>query len=285
MRAGQRLDGDVLAGQGDPARHEEVVGEELEAEVVEPCQVALLAGDAGPAEGPAAFAEQRPDVFGDEARDRHRLVDRHAGVAALLADAGAVLEGRHAGGEEAVHGAQLAHHRGARLTQVLLAVGVAQRVGLLRGAAGRDVRDGVVARAHLGDDVGPEALSQASSKRSAALPTTAMPERLALGGRLLRQRDGLVERADLDVDELLLDATVDDALVRVHHDADAAVHRHGARLVAAHAAGAGGRAGYARRASRRSTCGRWPRRSRRCPGSRPACRCTPTARPCTARTS
>ena len=71
----------------------------------------------------------------------------------------------------------------------------------------------------------------------------------------------------------------------VDADGDAAVHRHGERLRAAHAAEPGGQRDRAGRACRSNRFGGdGARTSRRCPAGCPGCRCRSTTRPSSART-
>ena len=97
-----------------------------------------------------------------------------------------------------------------------------------------------MAGAHLGDDVRLPAQLQRAGEEIGRVAVQADAQRAAFGLGLLRQRDALFQGVHLHVQELLLDADGDDVRVGVHHQADAAVHRHGARLVRAHAAQAGG---------------------------------------------
>ncbi len=65
----QALELDLGPGLADPAGQGLVLGELLEDGLVRGVDVLRFAGERRPAEGPLAEAEQRPDVFGDEARD------------------------------------------------------------------------------------------------------------------------------------------------------------------------------------------------------------------------
>jgi hypothetical protein len=62
----------------DPALQVRVVREEREHQFVGARDVGGIPGERRPAERPLAFAEERADVLGDEARDRERVLE--AGV-------------------------------------------------------------------------------------------------------------------------------------------------------------------------------------------------------------
>ncbi len=97
-----------------------------------------------------------------------------------------------------------------------------------------------MAGAHLGDDVRPPAQRQRPGEHLRRVAVHADAQGAALRLRLLGQLDPLLQRVGLNVQEFLVDAGGDDVGVGVHHQADAAVHGHGAGLVRAHAAQARG---------------------------------------------
>ena len=230
----------MLAGHVDPALHQGVALADFQSQIVQTSQVGGVAGHAGPAEGAAALAEQGTDVGGHKALDLLGLLLGHAGVDALLADAGAVLEGLDTALLELDHGAQLALHGLAGVVHILLTVLAAVDVSLLAGVAGGDVGDGVVAGTHLGDHGGQIVLGQGLLVDVGGVADHADGDGVVLGDVLLGDLPGLVQGVDLHIHVVLGDAAVDDALVSVGQDDHGAVHLAGPGLVAAHAAGTSG---------------------------------------------
>ena len=144
----------MLAGQLDPLNRCSVCGEHVEYQVVDFRQIAGFSRETGPSEWPASHQEKWTNVGRHEAGNRHGFFFRHTGIAALLANAGAILENANTFPVEFVHSSQLRLHRLARLGQVDRAVALAQPGRLLRRISGRNVRQWIVAGAHLGNDIG-----------------------------------------------------------------------------------------------------------------------------------
>ena len=94
---------------------------------------------------------------------------------------------------ETDHRLELRDHRFPGAAEVLVAVAQAQRVGLLRGEPGGDVRQRIVARAHLGHDVRPPAAFEHRREHLGRVPDQPDPDRPAFVTRLLGQRDRLLK--------------------------------------------------------------------------------------------
>ena len=151
---GQALEGDPLAGQGDPAVEGLVVGELLEHGPVGGGDVGGVAGQGHPAERPLALAEQRADVGGQEAGVVEGPVE--AAELGLGAQAVAVVEDLGAPVEEADHGLAVGGHRLPGPAGQLARVGAGHLGGGLGGQVGGDVAERVVGAGLVGDDVGGE---------------------------------------------------------------------------------------------------------------------------------
>ena len=152
----QPLEGDALAGRGDPARERLVLGEFLQHGAIRLGDVRGVAGERHPAEGTPSLAEQRSHVGRYEPGVGEGSLE--AAQQRLRAQAVAVVEDLRAGVQEADHGGTVRGHRAARAGDVLLRVARAQRVGLGQGHAVGDVAvERVVGARLVGDDVGLEA--------------------------------------------------------------------------------------------------------------------------------
>src|SRR5579883_1714605 len=101
----QALEGDLAAGQRDPARERLVLGKELERLGVRDGYVLGLARERRPAERALTPAEQRPDELRDKAGDLVGVA--HAGLIGHRADVVAVVEGDGAGPLERQHAAHV----------------------------------------------------------------------------------------------------------------------------------------------------------------------------------
>ena len=157
MRAGSPWNWMRSPRHRDPARQRLVVREHLERQAVGAVDVLGIAGERHPAERPAAFAEQRPDVLGHEARDVVRAL--HARLLRLRADVVAVIE-RHGAGASAARASPRRARPSRRWTAAMYASGsrVAQRARLVERHAVRDIAVQRIVRAGLvGEDVGHEA--------------------------------------------------------------------------------------------------------------------------------
>ena len=88
----QSLERDPLLRQPDPSAQRRVAGEHLERGLRRCRDVLRIARQRRPAERPLAFAEERPNVLGHEARNLERVGD--AGAHRLGADVVAVVERR-----------------------------------------------------------------------------------------------------------------------------------------------------------------------------------------------
>ena len=138
----------------------------------------------------------------------------------------------------------------------------------------------------IGDDVGRRRRARTSSgSTSAALPSSAieraMPSRRHASTAGQRRRPGRRPLVDVPGRQAALDAR----RIDFDDERDAAVHRHGQRLGAAHAAEAGGHDQPAGQDAAEMPAGQLPRASRRCPAGSPACRCRSSCRPSSGRTS
>src|SRR5208283_1732005 len=91
---GQPLEMDAFLSQPNPARQRLVMWEQIERQLVSNGDVGRVAGESGPTERPASFAEQRPDVLGNEAGDLVCVL--HSRLLRLGADVVAVIEGHRA---------------------------------------------------------------------------------------------------------------------------------------------------------------------------------------------
>ncbi len=129
---GESLELDALAGEVDPAAEDAVLREHLEHEIVGGVNVGRIAGERRPAEGAAAFAEERTDVGGHEAGEIECVF--HAVIEGELADVVAVIEGDGAHLLELEHAFDVAGHGVERLLEVGLRVGLAQRRSRLRAS-------------------------------------------------------------------------------------------------------------------------------------------------------
>ncbi len=122
----------------------------------------------------------------------------------------------------------------------LLGLGGGVVVPVLEGDAGRQVRERIVRRGLVGDDVDLDATPQQFGQDVGAVAHDADRERLPPGLRVERTRDGIVEVGGDLVEVARLDPAPQPVPVDVHDEADAAVERDGQRLGAAHPAAPAG---------------------------------------------
>ena len=155
---------------------------------------------------------------------------------------------------------------------------------VLEGDAEGQVGERVVRGGLVGDDVDRRVLLEQRREHLGGVAQHPDGQGLPRVAGLHRELDGVLERVGLHVEVAVLDATGDPRLVDVDADRDAVVHRHGERLRPAHAAEAGGERDGAGERARRTSCRRPPRRSRRCPGGSPGCRCRSRTRRSSGRT-
>ena len=139
-------------------------------------------------------------------------------------------------------------------------------------------------RGLVGDDVDRGATASSSGNELGGVAHHADGQRPALGHGPRRRAAARRPGRRPYVQVAVLDAAVDGARVAVDADRDAVVHGDGQRLGAAHAAEAGGQRDRAGERCRRTSWRRRRRRSRRCPGGCPGCRCRSRTRPSSART-
>ena len=104
----QALEADAPAGQRQPAGQRLIVREEFGGQAVGAVNVLRIAGERHPTKGTAAFAEQRSNVLGHEARN---IVGAfHARLPGLGADVVAVIEGHGAPLLQREHGFDVNSH-------------------------------------------------------------------------------------------------------------------------------------------------------------------------------
>lgn len=158
----------------------------------------------------------------------------------LAADGVAVVEDLGAGVHEADHGLDVPGHRlagpGRETGRVLRRV----RRHVVEVHPDRQVRQRVVGRRLVGDDVDGGALGEHARQQFRRVAEEADGERAAGVAGLDGELEGVLQAVGPHVEVAVLDAAFDGARVDVDTDRDAVVHRHGERLGAAHAAEAGG---------------------------------------------
>ena len=135
----ESLEGDPFAGQSDPAGQRFVLGELLEHRPVGGGDVGRIARQGHPAERSDAFAEQRADVGGKEAR----VVERPVEATELRFGPEAVAVVEHLGAlvHESDHRLAVHGHRGASPTGVLLGLAAPELGGGLEGDVVGDVAE------------------------------------------------------------------------------------------------------------------------------------------------
>ena len=120
MRAGSPWNWMRCARHGHPSRQRFVVREKFQRQPVGAIDVFRIARERRPAERPAPFAKQRPDVFGHEAGDVVGVL--HAGLGGLGADVIAVIEGHRAALLQRQHGLHVHAHGVERARQVIVRI-------------------------------------------------------------------------------------------------------------------------------------------------------------------
>ena len=130
MRAGSPWNCTRVARETNPSRQRLVVRKHLEDRAVGGGDVLWIAGERRPAEGPLAFAEERSNVLGHEARDVERI--RDARLHGLAPDVVAVIEDDAAAALQRQHGLDVPSHRGNASRDVALGITGAEREGRLQ---------------------------------------------------------------------------------------------------------------------------------------------------------
>ncbi len=185
----QPLERHPLLRQADPAGEVLVLGEQLERQAVGARQVLGVPRQRHPAERSFPLAEERPDVFGHEPRDRERVGD--AGVSGLGANVVAVVERHRPALAQREHRLDVRGDAGARSAQVLRGIAPPQRRRLGDREAGGDVAlQGVVRRRLIGQDIGHPAAAGELGQHHGAVSHQADRHRLSrpLGGGAPRER-------------------------------------------------------------------------------------------------
>ena len=234
----QSLELHALPRHGDPLPEPLVVGEELEDRPVGRGDVGRIARERSPAERPLALAEQRPDVRRDEAGELERPVV--AALARLVADRVAVVEDLGPGVLELHHRPHVRGHRSLRVLGEAGRIAVGIVVPVLEGDPDREIRQGVVGRGLVGDDVDRRLQLEQRREQLGGVAEDADRQRPPLVPSPYGARHGVLERVRLLVEVPVLDPPRDARLVDVDADRDPVVHGHRERLGTAHAPEPGG---------------------------------------------
>ncbi len=162
---GKTLEGDAAGRELEPALEQHVVREQRGELAVDHVDVRRISGEHRPSKRADPPAEERPDVRGDEAGIRERILETR--VRGLAAQVVAVVEHVTARARELGHRAHVRDDRLARQAQVRLGIAHAQRLGLLdRHLGGHVARERIVRGRLVGDEV--EVLAARSELREDA---------------------------------------------------------------------------------------------------------------------
>ncbi len=233
MRDGQALKTHAFLGEFDPARKNLVVREHVQHQLIGFVDVGRLTGKRGPAEWPAAFAEQRTNVGRNESRKVVSVF--HALLECESADVVAVIEGHRAQFLQREHAFDVLGHRFERTLFVRRRIFLAQLVGLGHVESLRDVpADGIVRAGLIGEQIGNDAA--ASQFRNHVGAISHQPDRRGFAGahRIFQDAQRFVEVVDHHVAVTHLDATLDAFGIDVNSKKRGAVQSRRERLGSAH---------------------------------------------------
>ena len=191
---GKALERDPLPGHRKPAMEMRVVREEFRHLAIGLVDVFRIARQRDPAKRSLAFAEERADVGGNEARKRERV--RHALVLRDLTDVVAVVEGRHSRTLEREHGFDVGDDRVLRRRgqrRVLRRIGLRGAPALDRPAGRQIAVDEVVRRRLIGDHVGPHAAPDEFRQDLRRVAEQADGDRAPCRARVADDRERVVE--------------------------------------------------------------------------------------------
>ena len=218
-----------------------VVREELRHLAVGLVDVFRIARQRDPAKRSLAFAEERADVGGNEARKRECV--RHALVVRDLTDVVAVVEGRHPRALEREHGLDVGDDRVLRRRgqrRVLRRIGLRGAPALDRPAGRQIAVDEVVRRRLIGDHVGPHSAPDELRQDLRRVAEEADGHRAPGRARVADDRERVVEILRLAIEITGCEPHLDPALLAFDREHRRPRHRGRQRLRAAHAAQTGG---------------------------------------------
>src|SRR5271166_1189430 len=236
---GESLKLDALAGEVDPAAEDAVVREHLQDQIVGGVDVGGIAGERRPAKRAAAFAEERPNVGGHEAREIVGVL--HAMLKSEGANVVPVVEGDGAHLLELEHAFNVAGHGVERLLDIGLGIALAQlESGFERHAARYVAVERVVRGSLVGENVGHDAAVGQLGDDVTAVADEADGDVFLLADGVLQDAQRLVERVDHEVAVAGAQALLDALGVDLDAEVTGAGHGGGKGLRSAHAAHAAG---------------------------------------------